>query len=250
MKLSLTPDTQWDIEFGELIPMVGAAGFGALGCPAREATAEARRGFDAAGLSCHELMALVVTDDGDRTLAYAQRLATAAATMSSPWVTTVFAVAPTQESAKVITRCAGILAEAGTAMAVEFSPVGSVPGIADGLEVVELAGHGAGLLVDTWHFTLGPSTWADLETLPGDKIAYLQFTDVADPVSDDLFDETMNRRALPGNGIADLQRFSDVVRGNGFDGDVSVEVLSRELRTRPVPDAVAAVFDAAADYWI
>ena len=60
----------------------------------------------------------------------------------------------------------------------------------------------------------------------------------------------MNRRPLPGDGIADLQRFADVLRGNGFDGTVSVEVLSRELRARPVSDAVAAVFDAAAPYWI
>jgi sugar phosphate isomerase/epimerase len=246
----LTPDTQWDTEFSELIPIVATAGFEALGCPAREATAETRRGFDAAGLACHELMAVVITDDGDRTLAHAERLAAAAATMSIPWVTTVFAVTPTEEAAKVITRCAEIFAEADTAMAVEFSPVGPVSGIADGLEVVELAGHGARLLVDTWHFTLGPSTWADLETLPSDKIAYLQFADVADPVSDDLFDETMNRRALPGDGITDLQRFADVVRNNGFDGYVSVEVLSRQLRARPVPDAVAAVFDAAARYWI
>jgi sugar phosphate isomerase/epimerase len=135
-------------------------------------------------------------------------------------------------------------------MAVEFSPLGAVSGIADGLEVTALAGHGARLLIDTWHFALGPSTWDDLEALPCDAIAHLQFTDVAEPTSDDLFDETMNRRPLPGDGIADLQHFADVLRSNGFDGTVSVEVLSRELRARPVSDAVAAVFDAAAPYWI
>jgi hypothetical protein len=131
-----------------------------------------------------------------------------------------------------------------------ISPLGAVPGIGDGLQVTKLVGRGARLLVDAWHFALEPSTWEDLEGLPCDKIAYLQFTDVAEPVSDDLFDETMNRRVLPGDGIADLQRFADILRGNGFDGHVSVEVLSRDLRARSVPDAVAAVFGAAAGYWI
>ena len=138
---------------------------------------------------------------------------------------------------------------AGTAMAVEFSPLGPVPGIADGLEVMEVAGHGARLLVDTWHFTRGPSTWADLARLPGEKIAYLQFTDVAAAGSADPVDETMNRRPLPGDGVADLQRFADQVRDNGFDGYVSVEVLNESLRAQPVQAAVSAQFEAAARYW-
>src|SRR4051794_32472192 len=155
----MTPDTKWDIEFSALIPAVAAAGFDGLGCPLREATPATRRGFDAVALPCHELMAMVITDDVDRTVSHAERLAAAAAMMSAPWVTTVFVAPPSPDVAKVITRCAAILAEAGTAMAVEFSPLGAVSDIADGLEVTALAGHGAGLLVDTWHFALGPSTW-------------------------------------------------------------------------------------------
>jgi sugar phosphate isomerase/epimerase len=249
VKLALTPDTRWDIDFGDLIPLVGASGFGALGCPAPQATAQTRQAFDDAALECHELMALMITDDAERTLGFAERLAAAAATMSIPWVNTVFVAAPTPAVAKVITRCAAIFEDAGTAMAVEFSPTGKVPGIAEALEVMDLAGHGARLLVDTWHFALGPSTWEDLAALPGEKIAYLQFCDAAAPVSEDLMNETMNRRPLPGDGIADAQRFTDIVRGNGFDGYVSVEVLNEELRSRPVSEAVTAVFDAAARYW-
>ncbi len=249
VELALTPDTRWDIPFGDLIPVVGHSGFTALGCPAARATPATRREFTGAGLVCHELMALMITEDAERTLDYAGRLAAAAATMSSPWVTTVFVAPPTPRVAAVITRCAAIFADAGTAMAVEFSPLGPVPGIADGLEVMEVAGHGARLLVDTWHFTRGPSTWADLARLPGEKIAYLQFTDVAAAGSADPVDETMNRRPLPGDGVADLQRFADQVRDNGFDGYVSVEVLNGSLRAQPVPAAVSAQFEAAARYW-
>lgn len=250
VKLGLTPDTQWDAGFDDVIAAARVGGFAGLGCPAAHASPNTQRAYESVGLTCHELLALVITDHAEKTLAYAERLAEAAAAMSAPWVNTVFMARPTADAAKVIARCAAILADAGSAMAVEFSPAGTVPGISEGLAVVDMAGHGAGLLVDTWHFTHGPSTWADLESLPAGRIAYVQFTDAAELASDDVLDETMNRRLLPGDGVADVRRFADVILAAGFDGYVSVEVLNRELRSLPVRDVVAAGYDAAARYWI
>lgn len=249
MKLALSPDNQWDIDFGELIPLVGSVGFAGLGCPANQAAAHTHQRYVKAGLACHEMTALFITENASRTVAYAARLAQAAAMMSAPWVNTVFVAPPTGEVAETIGRCAAVLADSGSAMAVEFSPAGTIPDIAAGLEVVEIAGHGAALLVDAWHFTHGPSTWEQLAALPGDKIAYIQFTDATHVESNDLFDETVNRRALPGDGIVDVERFADVIRGIGFDGYVSVEVLSRPLRARPVPEAVRTLFETSARYW-
>ena len=246
MELALTPDTRWDIPLSDLIPIVGRSGFTALGCPAARATPATRREFTGAGLVCHELMALLITRDAERTLEHAERLAVAAAAMSAPWVTTVFVAAP---HTGLIARCAAIMEAAGTAMAVEFSPLGPVPGIREGLEVARSAGHGARLLVDTWHFTLGPSTWSDLAALSADDIAYVQFTDAADPGPRDPYDETMNRRPLPGRGTADVRRFADLVRGNGFDGHVSVEVLNETLRSRPAADVAVRLFEGASQYW-
>ncbi|OBH51774.1 hypothetical protein A5685_15770 [Mycobacterium colombiense] len=249
MRLALTPDTSWKVDFQDLVPIVGEAGFDALGCPVAHATNETRWAFGSAGLRCHELMALVITGNADKTIAYANRIAGAVNSLSIPWVNTVYTAPPTGDVAKTIRRCAAILAEAGSAMAVEFSPAGSVPGITEGLEVVDIAGHGAALLIDTWHFAVGPSTWADLEALPADKIAYLQFCDAAEPISDDIFDETMNRRCLPGDGIAGVERFTETIRASGFDGYISVEVLNSELRSVPVRDAVGAIYESASRYW-
>ena len=95
----------------------------------------------------------------------------------------------------------------------------------------------------------GPSTWSDLAALSADDIAYVQFTDAADPGPRDPYDETMNRRPLPGRGTADVRRFADLVRGNGFDGHVSIEVLNEELRSRPVVEVVDALFESTARYW-
>lgn len=249
VNLALTPDTRWEIEVADLAQQTRAAGFTALGCPAARAGAEAREAYDIADLRCHEIMALVVTESADRTVAYAARLAEAAETMRAPWITTVFQAPLTDETAGAITRSAAMFAEVGSAMAVEFNPLGPIPSIVAGLHVIDLAGSGAGLLIDTWHFSLGPSTWEDLEAVPADKIAYIQFNDVLEPLSDDLMTETMDRRALPGDGTVDLDRFATTIRTNGFTGYVSVEVLSTDLRTLPLPEFLRRAVDATDPYW-
>ena len=249
VKLAVTPDTRWEIEGPDLVASTRAAGFVGLGSPLGRADADARAAYDEAGLRCHEIMALVITDDAERTIAYATRLAEAAQTMGAPWVNTVFRAPPTGQAAAAIRRCAAMFADVGSAMAVEFSPLGSVPGINEGLEVVEIAGSGAALMIDTWHFFLGPSSWTDLEALPAEKIAYVQFSDASDPVSEDLFAETMGRRLMPGDGTCDLDRFAATLHGRGFAGYVSVEVLSAELRTLPVPEFLQQAFTATARYW-
>jgi sugar phosphate isomerase/epimerase len=247
--LALTPDVRWDIEVADLAQQTSAAGFTGLGCLATRAGADARAAYDLAGLQCHEIMALVITESADKTVAHAARLAEAAKAMRAPWITTVFRASLTDETAKAITRCAAMFAEVGSAMAVEFHPLGPVPSIAAGLHVVDLAGSGAGLLIDTWHFSLGPSTWEDLEAVPVSKIAYIQFSDALVPLTDDLMTETMDRRALPGQGTIDLDRFATTIRTNGFTGYVSVEVLSLDSRTLPLPEFLRRAINATNPYW-
>jgi len=63
--------------------------------------------------------------------------------------------------------------------------------------------------------------------------------------------ESLHRRAVPGEGVLDLDRFATTLREMGYDGIVSVEVLSVELRElarrcarRP------ALYATTASYWI
>jgi sugar phosphate isomerase/epimerase len=135
-------------------------------------------------------------------------------------------------------------------MAVEFSPLGPVEGIRDGLDVVEIAGRGAGLLVDVWHFSVGPSTWQELEALSAEQIAYIQFSDGFPPQSTDLFAETMNRRTWPGAGAFELDRFVDTVRKTGFDGYASLELLNGDLRTAAWSELLGRAYGAMKRYWL
>lgn len=251
VSLALTPDTRWDISVDELAGMTKSAGFESLGILSPRATPDARAAFDRAGLRCHEIMALFISRNAEKTLATVGSLAESAALMGAPWVNTVFSTPPSAETAALVTRCAERLADAGTAMAVEFSPVGSLPTLAAGMEMVKAAGHGAAIMIDTWHFEVGNSSWDDLEAVPAEQIAYIQFSDGLPLSSDDLMAETMNHRVMPGDGHFSLERFATTVLERGFTGPVSAEVLTDDLGPgRSLAEFVKRAYDTTARYWL
>jgi sugar phosphate isomerase/epimerase len=138
-------------------------------------------------------------------------------------------------------------------MAVEFSPLGPISSVRSALGVVGAANAGggrAGLMIDTWHFECGDSTWDDLEAVPLDQIAYVQFSDALAPAGDSLARETMHRHALPGDGTLALDRFATTLLRRGWDGLVSVEVLSAQLRALPVDEALRRLHATTAPYWL
>jgi sugar phosphate isomerase/epimerase len=252
VELGLTPDNRWDVASIDLVAAVSAAGFGALGTSAERVDPATVDAFRQAGIRCHEILALVLSDDAAATVARAERLTEAADAIGASWVLTVFRAPLTAATATTIQTCAGLFAEAGAGMAVEFSPLGPVSSIPKGLEIVRTANAGsgrAGLMIDSWHFSFGDSTWDDLATVRPEDIAYVQFTDALWAESDDLFYETMNRRAVPGDGVLELERFSSTLLDSGFDGVVSAEVLSSGLREQPVPEVIRALHLAMVRYW-
>ncbi|XVQ14139.1 sugar phosphate isomerase/epimerase family protein [Spirillospora sp. CA-255316] len=248
--LALTPDTRWEIDGAGLAATARGAGFSAVGMPVRQADAASAAALADAGMRCHEVLALVVTGDEESTLRNARRLAEAAAAVGAAWVLTTFVAPLDAATAPLIRRCAAMFAEAGAGMAVEFSPLGAVPTIPAALEVAEAAGAGrAGVLIDTWHFFRGDSTWEQLERVPLDRIAYVQFDDAPPPESDDAMNETMHRRVMPGDGTFELDRFASTLLDRGWSGLVSVEVLNARLRGLPVGEFTRLAFQSTARYW-
>jgi sugar phosphate isomerase/epimerase len=51
---------------------------------------------------------------------------------------------------------------------------------------------------------------------------------------DDLIDETVNHRQLPGEGEFPIPEYIAACRDIGYDGPWGVEVLSDELRNLPI----------------
>jgi sugar phosphate isomerase/epimerase len=107
----------------------------------------------------------------------------------------------------------------------------------------------AGVVIDTWHFTNGPSTFEDLEVMPLDRLAYVQFCDAPPWIGDDWMFETGDRRVMPGEGTFELQRFASVLLDRGWAGLVTLEVPSVELSELPFTEIARRGMAAMARYW-
>jgi sugar phosphate isomerase/epimerase len=250
VELALTPDRAWGLDVDEMVAVADAAGFEAVGTFAHVATTDAAASYAKSGLRCHELLSLLVGDDPEQLVAEAEQVAAGAAAVGAPWVLTFFSSPLTASVRAALPRAAAVLGEAGCGMAVEFAPMASVATIADALAVVELAGaDNAGVLLDTWHFFVGADTWVELEQLPLEHLAYVQFDDALPPDREHLMRETLRHRKLPGEGSFELERFASTLLDRGWEGTVSVEVLSDELRALPVPEFARRAFETTARYW-
>ena len=249
MQLALTPDGKWDVGTADLVSAASAAGFSAVGINADRVDAEAVEAYAAAGVRCHELLAFIVGDDESATMASAEQLADHAQRIAADWVLTVFTA---KVPLKRIQRCAKMFDDAGAGIAVEYTPLGAIPTISDGMAYVHAAGETAraGLMIDSWHFCFSTNTWEDLAAEPLDDIAYVQFTDALEPEHRDrMIRESLHRRALPGGGVLELNRFAATLLDRGWDGTVSVEVLSAPLRELPVDELVGRLYTTTAAYW-
>lgn len=183
-------------------------------------------------------------------MSQARQLAEVAAVMQAQWVLTTFPAPLNAATAPLIERCAAMFTEAGAGMAVEFSPLGAVTSISAALAVVEAAGaRRAGVMIGSWHFFRGDSTWQQLADIPLDQIAYVQFSDAPPAVSSNGIHETMRRRVMPGDGTFELDRFASSLLDRGWAGLVSVEVLSAELRKLPVSEFARLAYANTARYW-
>jgi sugar phosphate isomerase/epimerase len=237
-----------------------AAGFDAVGldvfslakCAEAGTSAEALAAEIArAGVRCAELTGLWLGPDPREPDPNLPALVAAARVLRPDWVLVNADCAVDARAAEALRRAADALREAGARVALEFLPFTQVRCIADALALVERSGvPDAGVLVDTWHFFQGPDGWDELAALPLERLAYVQFDDHPElPAAGDLREALLHRRALPGEGVFDLTRFSRELRARGFDGLVSVEVLSSAWRGGDVAEFTRRAHAATARFW-
>jgi sugar phosphate isomerase/epimerase len=196
--------------------------------------AELRRLIDRAGLRCSEIAAAFdLVPSREETLAGARHALTLADALGTPFVQTNSHLPVSPESCDLFAECARIVKPSGAKLAMEYLPFTPINNIATARALVEHAGIGnSGIVVDSWHHWRGTDRAAELKALPADRIAYVQFDDALPMVGDDIVQETIHRRTFPGDGEFDLEGFCAPLKANGFDGIVSVEVLSLDWRER------------------
>jgi sugar phosphate isomerase/epimerase len=202
------------------------------------------------GLRCRDVLALQVSRHEDTVFERTERLAEAAEALGAEFVLALFWSRVNEESIDRFGRCADVVNRVGARLALEMPPIGELNSIGASLAIVDAVGvDRAALMIDTFHFMRGSSTWLDLETFPVGTLGYVQFDDALAPVTDDVMHETVNRRTMPGDGEFDLDRFATTLRHRGWSGLVSVEVLSAELRLLDIGTFARRAFESCARYW-
>ncbi|MFZ1880318.1 MAG: sugar phosphate isomerase/epimerase [Gaiellaceae bacterium] len=112
-----------------------------------------------------------------------------------------------------------------------------------------VAGAGApngGLAIDTWHMSKLGIAPDDLRRIPLEYLSWVELSDGRLVDMDDLVDETVNHRNLPGEGELDLHAYIEVCRDHGYTGPWGVEVLSDELRSNPIDVIFRRAYDTTA----
>ena len=131
--------------------------------------------------------------------------------------------------------CAEAAARTDAKIVYEFMPFdANVNSVDAALEVVGGAGaDNGGIAIDTWHMSKLGIAPDELRRIPVEYLSWVELSDGRLDDMDDLVDETVNHRELPGEGEFDLRGYVEVCRDHGYPGPWGVEVLSEELRNQP-----------------
>lgn len=84
-----------------------------------------------------------------------------------------------------------------------------------------------GLLLDSYHWYTSHGTVGDLKQLTPERVVLVHINDAYPGPIDELMDL---KRLLPGEGVIDLTTFLTTLKAIGYQGPVSVETFSEELR--------------------
>ena len=130
----------------------------------------------------------------------------------------------------------------------EFMPFdANVKSLDTALAVVEGAGaENGGLALDTWHLSKLGIEPGDLSRIPVEYLSWVELSDGRLDDMDDLVDETVNHRLLPGEGEFELRDYIEACEEHGYPGPWGVEVLSDELRNNPIDVIFRRAYEATA----
>jgi sugar phosphate isomerase/epimerase len=205
--------------------------------------------MDERGVSCHELVPWRLTADLDESAAHLADVRRLAQAVGPEVVQLVVPDRPTDSMVELARRAVAEMSDIGRPVAIEFVAGYGVGCVADGLALADQLGGSIGLVVDSWQYLRAEDTWDSLEALTADDLAFVQFADGLSEPLDDVRYETVNERRIPAQGAFPLGRFADIIRRKGWDGVVSVEVLSEQWRRRDARTFATETLAATRPFW-
>ena len=144
--------------------------------------------------------------------------------------------------------CADAAEHHASKIVYEFMPFDvNVRSLDAALAVVDGAGaSNGGLAIDTWHMAKLGIEPDDLRRIPARDLAWVELSDGRYENMPDPIDETVNHRRLPGQGEFPIRRYVEAAREVGYDGPWGVEVLSDDLRNRPIEEIFDRAYETSA----
>ena len=136
---------------------------------------------------------------------------------------------------------------AGVDVCLEFLPWTAIAQLSSAWALVQQPGlDNVGLVLDTWHFHRQPGgpDYDLLESIPGDRIRYVQISDAAAAPEADLMTEALTRRLLPGDGVIDFDRLRSSLAAIGADPVYATEVYNTSLAQTGAHDMALALQQA------
>lgn len=114
------------------------------------------------------------------------------------------------------------------------------------LEMVEGAGvQNGGIMIDLWHVVKLGIPYEDVARIPSRYLLGIELNDGTLECPWDLHEDTINHRRYCGEGEFDVKGFVDCMLKAGYDGPWGVEVLSEEIRERPLDTLATHAYNTA-----
>lgn len=147
---------------------------------------------------------------------------------------------------KLIESFAALCAEAdkyGAKIGYELMPFGMLDTLKDSLTMIEGAGaKNGGIIFDLWHVVKLGIPYEEVSRVPLKHIVGVEINDGTFTAPWSLHEDTINHRRFCGEGEFDVKGFVAAMEKTGYAGAWGIEVLSAELRSRPLEETVTRAY--------
>ncbi|MEM8497563.1 MAG: sugar phosphate isomerase/epimerase family protein [Pseudomonadota bacterium] len=134
----------------------------------------------------------------------------------------------------------------GLRVSLEFMPFNQISNLETAARIVKQAAcSNGGIMFDCWHHHRGGGVAEDILAVPGEHFFAFQLDDaLAQPMAD-VLEETLNHRALPGEGCIDLHQILKNFDAVGAELVVDVEVFNEALRSLTTTQRAEKLYSAS-----
>ncbi len=147
---------------------------------------------------------------------------------------------------KLIEAFAELCAEAaryGAKIGYELMPFGMLDTLKDSLTMIEGAGaKNGGIIFDLWHVVKLGIPYEEVSRVPLKYLVGVEINDGTFTAPWSLHEDTINHRRFCGEGEFDVKGFLVALEKAGYSGPIGIEVLSAELRARPLEETVTRAY--------